>query len=70
MNADGSFKERVRETAFLFRYYSNPKTKLKGWLCIRFDLSDVVQSIFNSSVESWTFLEAVADKINTLKIDN
>jgi hypothetical protein len=67
MNADGSFKERVRETA---DSYLNI-IPVKHWsdYVSDSDLSDVVQGILTLQSRA-EHLEVVANKINTTKIDN
>lgn len=67
MNADGSFKERVRETAD--SYLDIIPTKHWSDYVSDSDLSDVVQGILTIQSRA-EYLEAVADKINTTKIDN
>lgn len=67
MNADGSFKERVRETAH--SYLDIIPTKHWSDYVADSDLSDIVQGIL--TIQSRTEqLEAVAEKINSTKIDN
>ena len=67
MNADGTFKERVRETAD--SYLDIIPTKHWSDYVSDSDLSDVVQGILTLQSRA-EHLEAVVDKINTTKIDN
>lgn len=67
MNADGSFKERVRET--VDSYLDIIQTKHWSDYVSDSDLSDVVQGILTLQSRA-EHLEAVADKINATKIDN
>lgn len=67
MNDDGSFKERVRETAD--SYLDIIPTKHWSDYVAESDLSDVVQGILTIQSRA-EHLEAVADKLNSTKIDN
>lgn len=67
MNDDGSFRERVRETAD--SYLDIIPTKHWSDYVAESDLSDVVQGILTIQSRA-EHLEAVADKLNSTKIDN
>ena len=67
MNADGTFKERIRETSN--SYLDIIPTKHWSDYVSDSDLSDVVQGILTIQSRA-EHLEAVANKINTTKIDN
>ena len=67
MNSDGSFKERIRET--FDAYLDIIPTKRWSDYVSDSDLSDVVQGILTIQSRA-EHLEAVANKINTTKIDN
>ena len=67
MNADGTFKERIRET--FDAYLDMIPTKHWSDYVSDSDLSDVVQGILTIQSRA-EHLEAVAEKINTTKIDN
>lgn len=67
MNSDGSFKERVRETSD--SYLDIVPTKRWSDYVADSDLSDVVQGILTLQSKAEQ-LEAVANKINSTKVDN
>lgn len=67
MNADGSFKERVRETSD--SYLDIIPTKHWSDYVSDSDFNDVIQGILTIQSRA-EHLESVADKINTTKIDN
>ena len=67
MNADGSFKERVRETAD--SYLDIIPTKHWSDYVSDSDFNDVIQGILTIQSRA-EHLEAVADKINSTKFDD
>lgn len=67
MNSDGTFKERIRETSD--SYLEIIPTKHWSDYVSDSDLSDVIQGILTIQSRA-EHLEAVANKINSTKVDN